>query len=350
MRLAKASALINTTWQRLIRVAWVPSNQPIVSKPPSLAPAVPQSWAQYCMNLTSRHLSPECFTFELRIRWVTRLNHIQRLSCCWFATSFQYLVCPHRWWTGRGHCCMYCCFLWKERKKTFEWSPMTYSFDNKETWGGDSAVIRHLRPDGLFGSDDRVASEKWTMCFKMLHGPVLSIFNMYHSIMTIMKKSGAGGRHKWKWHKKTEHAVFSLFFMTANTKAWREALIEATEWHAQSNWISSAVSSNLIWPALWRMTGERNTFSCLPLPLGVPHTHSAPQTCRFHATTGQHLLHGLPLLTAYTASSLLLSSSSAPPGNPCYTASAHSVPSSAAPDQPSYLFLPHTSLTLNWDL
>lgn len=117
MRLAKASALINTTWQRLIRVAWVPSNQPIVSKPPSLAPAVPRSQDQYCMNLTSRHLSPEGFTFELRIRWVTRLNHIQRLSCCWCAVSFQYLVCPHRWWTGRGHCCMYCCFLWKERKK-----------------------------------------------------------------------------------------------------------------------------------------------------------------------------------------------------------------------------------------
>lgn len=69
-----------------------------------------------------------------------------------------------------------------------------------------------------------------------------------------------------------------LFLMTANTKAWGEALIEATEWHAQSNWISSAVSSNLIWPALWRMTGERNTFSCLPLPLGVPHTHTQRPT------------------------------------------------------------------------
>lgn len=32
MRLAKASALINTTWQRLIRVAWVPSIHTIVVK------------------------------------------------------------------------------------------------------------------------------------------------------------------------------------------------------------------------------------------------------------------------------------------------------------------------------
>lgn len=123
-----------------------------------------------------------------------------------------------------------------------------------------------------------------------------------------MEKCRARGRHKWKWHKKTERAVFSLVAI-ANTKAWGEALIEATEWHAQSNWISSAVSSNLIWPALWRMTGERNTFPWPPLPLGVPHTQSDPQTCCFHTTTGQHRLCGLLPLTP----SLLLST---PPGQP----------------------------------
>lgn len=161
-----------------------------------------------------------------------------------------------------------------------------------------------------------------------------------------MKKSRAGGRHKWKWHKKTERAVFSLVAI-ANTKAWGEALIEATEWHAQSNWISSAVSSNLIWPALWRMTGERNTFPCPPLPLGVPRTQRDPQTCRYHTTTGQHLLCGLLLLlllTARTAPSPLLST---PPGNPCYTAS---VPHSATPDHPGFLCLSNTSASLNWDL
>lgn len=108
---------------------------------------------------------------------------------------------------------------------------------------------------------------KW----KHLHGLVMSIFNMYHSILQITKKSGARGRHKWKWHKKTERPVCSLVAI-ANTKARGETLIEATEWHAQSNWISSAVSSNLIGPALWRMTGESNTFPGPPLPLGVPHT------------------------------------------------------------------------------
>lgn len=87
-----------------------------------------------------------------------------------------------------------------------------------------------------------------------------------------MKKSRAGGRHKWKWHKKTERAVFSLFAI-ANTKARGEALIEATEWHAQSNWISSAVSSNLIWPALW-MDDRRAKHILLPAPPSgcAPHT------------------------------------------------------------------------------
>lgn len=54
-----------------------------------------------------------------------------------------------------------------------------------------------------------------------------------------------------------------LFLQQETQRREAGALIEATEWRAQSNWISSAVSSNLIWPALWRMTGERNTFSCL---------------------------------------------------------------------------------------
>lgn len=107
----------------------------------------------------------------------------------------------------------------------------------------------------------------------------MSVSNMQHSIIEIMKKSGSRGRHKWKWHKETERAVISLVVI-ANTKASGETLIEATEWHEQSNWISSAVSSNLIWPALWRMTGERNAFPCPPLPLGVPHTRIDPQTCR----------------------------------------------------------------------
>lgn len=132
------------------------------------------------------------------------------------------------------------------------------------------------------------------------------MFNIH--LYKIMEKSESRGRHKCKWQKKTERAVFSLVAI-ANTKAWGEALIEATEWHAQSNWISSAVSSNLIWPALWRMTGERNTFPCPPLPLGVPHTPSGPQTCCFLTTTGQHLLCGLPPL----APPLLLST---PPGQP----------------------------------
>lgn len=91
-------------------------------------------------------------------------------------------------------------------------------------------------------------------------------------------------RHKWKWHKKTEHAAVCLS-ATGNTKTRVGALIVATEWRAQSNWISSAVSSNLIWPALWRMTEERNTFSCL-----LPTTPSVPTSlwvCPPHRATGR---------------------------------------------------------------
>lgn len=148
-----------------------------------------------------------------------------------------------------------------------------------------------------------------------------------------MKKSGARGRHKWKWHKKTERAVFSLVAI-ANTKASGETLIEATEWHEQSNWISSAVSSNLIWPALWRMTGERNALPCPPLPLGVPHTLSDPQTCRFLITTGRHLLPG-PLLHT------------TPPGRrgSRVTLSPHPHPS-----HPGFLCLSHTSAASDRDL
>lgn len=90
------------------------------------------------------------------------------------------------------------------------------------------------------------------------------------------------------------------------------ALIEATEWHAQSNWISSAVSSNLIWPALWRMTGERNTppHPPTPSPRGVPPAQSNRQTCSFRKTTGQHLLRRLP------AAEYSVADPSAPSGNP----------------------------------
>lgn len=194
---------------------------------------------------------------------------------------------------------MYCCFPCKERKTriTFEWSPLTCFFDTTEIWERTLFWFVISNRMGCSGQTTLQHLKSEQCASEILHGPVMSILNMYHSIIKIMKKSRAGGRHKWRWHKKTERAVFSLFAI-ANTKARGEALIEATEWHAQSNWISSAVSSNLIWPALWRMTGERNTFSCLPLPLGVPHTQSDPQTCRFHTTTGQHLLRGLPLLTA----------------------------------------------------
>lgn len=157
-----------------------------------------------------------------------------------------------------------------------------------------------------------------------------------------MKKSGARGRHKWKWHKKTERAVFSLVGI-ANTKAWGETLIEATEWHAQSNWISSAVSSNLIWPALWRMTGERNTFPLPAPPSGcAPHTERPTDVLLPHTTTGQHLLCGLWLHTAYTATLLLLST---PPGNPWYIPTTPSVPPSATPDHISAYFTPQPTWT-----
>lgn len=67
MRLAKAPALINTTWQRLIRVAWVPSNQSIVKKSPHCIP-VPSQWS---LALPDPDCSPsiwrECFIFGLKI-------------------------------------------------------------------------------------------------------------------------------------------------------------------------------------------------------------------------------------------------------------------------------------------
>lgn len=138
-----------------------------------------------------------------------------------------------------------------------------------------------------------------------------------------MKKSGAIGQHKWRWHKKTERAMFSLVAI-ANTKAWGETLIEATEWHAQSNWISSAVSSNLIWPVLWRMTGEWNTFPGPPLPLGVPHTQSDPQTCCFHTQQ----LADICCVGCDRLLPRLLHCCSSPHlrGNPCYISSTPSVP------------------------
>ena len=57
--------------------------------------------------------------------------------------------------------------------------------------------------------------------------------------------------------------------MVADTKAQRRTLLEVTEWHAQFNVISSAVSSNLAWPALWRMTGE-------PCPSAFPSSRTLP--------------------------------------------------------------------------
>lgn len=85
--------------------------------------------------------------------------------------------------------------------------------------------------------------------------------------------------------KRQERAAFSLVAM-ANTKARGETLIEATEWHAQSNWISSAVSSNLIWPALWRMTGEPRH-----VPPPAPPSGCAPHAQRTHrrAASAQQL-------------------------------------------------------------
>lgn len=143
----------------------------------------------------------------------------------------------------------------------------------------------------------------------------------------------------------------SLFLQQETQRREAGALIEATEWRAQSNWISSAVSSNLIWPALWRMTGERNTFSCLlPTtpdppphpPLGVPPAQSDQQTCSFHQTTGQHLLCGLPPLPA----PLLLTPR--PQATPLLP------PPPPHPDVPqttlAFSCLSHTSATFSWVL
>lgn len=160
--------------------------------------------------------------------------------------------------------------------------------------------------------------------------------------MEIMKKSGARGRHKWKWHKKTERAVFSLVAI-ANTKARGETLIEATEWHAQSNWISSAVSSNLIWPALWRMTGERNTF-----PLPAPPSGCAPHTER---PTDVPLPHNnWPTSAVWAATSYCLACS-IPRQTRLHSTSTPSVPPPPThTDHPGFLCLSHTSATLDWDL
>lgn len=83
-----------------------------------------------------------------------------------------------------------------------------------------------------------------------------------------------------------QSTVCFCFAAMANTKASGGTLIEATEWHEQSNWISSAVSSNLIWPTLWRMTAMRST-----VPLPTPPFGCAPYTAiHRHATTSTQQL------------------------------------------------------------
>lgn len=116
MRLAKAPALINTTWQRLIRVAWVPSNQSIVTKP-LLSIAVPSQWSSALPEPDcSSSIWRECFIFGLKILknqmiYCSEQHQENKLL------SFKYLVCPHRWWIGRGHCCMCCWFPWGEKEE-----------------------------------------------------------------------------------------------------------------------------------------------------------------------------------------------------------------------------------------
>lgn len=154
MRLAMASALINTTWQRLIRVAWVPSNQPVVAKPPSLVPAFPQSGAGYCPNLTNRHLSLDSGEGFIHCLLTSRSYSKGWSGCaaCW-KSFFLYLASPHRWWKGRGHCCKCCWFRCKEKRKNITWITATdlclsYQWHFRKR---NNDLICNLRPDGLLG-------------------------------------------------------------------------------------------------------------------------------------------------------------------------------------------------------
>lgn len=93
MRLAKASALINTTWQRLIRVAWVPSNQSIVTKPP-LSITIPSQWSSV---LPEPDCSPsiwhECFIFGAKSSKLNLIsqNNINRISY-WALSTLSPLI------------------------------------------------------------------------------------------------------------------------------------------------------------------------------------------------------------------------------------------------------------------
>lgn len=165
MRLAKASALINTTWQRLIRVAWVPSNQPIVSKPPSLAPAFPQSWSDWLLVIflqtikNASSLSSKCPKSNCLLVWTTLKDYVVVLySSLYLFNTLSPLIIGEQ---ARVTAACTAAFPGKKEKQE--------SHLNDRHWPVSlipKKFVVVLKPDGLFRSDNVIASEKWTMCFK----------------------------------------------------------------------------------------------------------------------------------------------------------------------------------------
>lgn len=180
MRLAKASALINTTWQRLIRVAWVPSIHTIVVK-----------------NL---HF----------------LIQTQLWSILW-TLLYWWNLYPHSWWGGDRFYTLSSFIIGKEAGVT---AARAAGFPANDKWQRKrSKALRFkgnqlvfdvtslfvlFKPCGFFRSD-----HKPSMCGGNnanqgdLHALVMLTFGMLRSMKEIMKKSRVGGQHKWKRHKKT---------------------------------------------------------------------------------------------------------------------------------------------------
>lgn len=168
MRLAKASALINTTWQRLIRVAWVPSNQSIVTKPP-LSITIPSQWSSV---LPEPDCSPsiwhECFIFGAKSSKLNLIsqNNINRISY-WALNTLSPLVIGEQ---ARVTAARAAGFPGK-KGESYKWM---FTIDlfvpmKKEFWHFYLAS-QFLRD--CLRSVNVVSSEKWTMYIKHWYGPL----------------------------------------------------------------------------------------------------------------------------------------------------------------------------------